>query len=121
MLNFSEEVIEKAMQAKSVEELIVIAKESDMELTEEQAQVYFAQLNPQSGELADEELDNVAGGGCASLSSCYDGWTCRTCGSKSHYTSPYNSGGEFCINCDVRVTCNSCMNYVSETGSCSFQ
>ena len=65
MTNFSEELIEKAKQAKSVEELLALAKENGMEITEEQANAYYAQLSPKSGELSDEELDNVAGGGCS--------------------------------------------------------
>ena len=39
------------------------AKENGVELTEEQAAEYFAQMH-QSGELSDEGLDNVSGGGC---------------------------------------------------------
>ncbi len=42
---------------------MTIAKGNGMELSEEEAAACFAQLN-KSGELADEELDNVAGGGC---------------------------------------------------------
>ncbi len=33
-------------------------------MNEEEAKTYFAQLNPKSGELDDDDLDNVAGGGC---------------------------------------------------------
>ena len=67
MQKFSEEIVEKAKKIKSVEELIDFSKESGMELTREQAKVYFEQLHPQSGELADEELENVAGGGCGDI------------------------------------------------------
>lgn len=63
---FTPELIEKAKSAKSTEELIALAKENGIELTEETANTYFNQLNPKTGELADEELDNVAGGGCHS-------------------------------------------------------
>ena len=47
--------------------LIALAKENGIELTEESAQAYFNQLNPKTGELADDELsdselDNVSGG-----------------------------------------------------------
>ena len=58
------ELIAKAKQTKSPEELMALAKENGIELTEESAQAYFNQLNPKMGELADDELDNVAGGGC---------------------------------------------------------
>lgn len=59
----SPELMEKANAAKTPEELLALAKESGMELTAQQAQDYFAQLH-QTGELADDELDNVSGG-CA--------------------------------------------------------
>lgn len=64
MENFNTELLEKAKQTKSAEELLVLAKENGLGITEEEAKTYFAQLNPASGELSDEELDNVAGGGC---------------------------------------------------------
>ena len=60
------ELLEKAKQAKSAEELLTLAKENDIELTEENAKAYFEQLNPPKGELSDAELDNIAGGGCKS-------------------------------------------------------
>lgn len=58
-----EELILKAKEAKNAEELLALAKENGIEMTEESAQAYFEQLN-KKGELADEELDNVSGGAC---------------------------------------------------------
>ena len=66
MRNFTAEQMEKAKAAKSVEELLVLAKENGVEMTEEEAGAYYAQLHPVSGEMADDELENVAGGGCHS-------------------------------------------------------
>ena len=60
----NEEMIAKAREAKSVEELLALAKENEIELTTEQAKAFFAQLNPPKGELSDDELDDVSGGGC---------------------------------------------------------
>ena len=60
-MNISKELLEKAKQAKTAEELIEMAKEENIELTVEQATKAFAELN-KTGELSDEELDNVAGG-----------------------------------------------------------
>lgn len=60
------ELIEKARQARSHEELLALAKENGIELSEDEAKAYFGQLN-KSGELSDDELDNVSGGGCYSL------------------------------------------------------
>ena len=84
------EVIEKAKAASSAEELLALAKENGAELTQEEAQAYFAQLH-KSGELSDEELDNVAGGGCHNKDgrlvvtvwyNCSD-FTCKKCGRKN--------------------------------------
>ena len=64
-MNFPETIIEKAKQAKSAEELLTLAKENGEELTEEEANTYFAKLH-KTGELTDDELNDVAGGGCGS-------------------------------------------------------
>ena len=60
-MKYSKELIEKAKTAKSAEELLEMAKTEKIELTEEEAAKAFAELN-KTGELSDEELDNVAGG-----------------------------------------------------------
>ena len=57
-------LILKAKDAKSAEELMALAKENGIELNEEDAIMYFEQLNAKKGELSDDELDCVAGGGC---------------------------------------------------------
>ena len=62
MKNLTPELIEKAKNAKSVAELIALAKENNVEITEEEAKIYFDQLNS-NGIVSDEELDAVAGGG----------------------------------------------------------
>ena len=62
MMNFAPQVIEQAKAAKSVEELLALAKENCFEMTPEEAATYFAQLNPVTGEIDDEELENVSGG-----------------------------------------------------------
>ena len=59
---FTPELIEKAKSAKTPEELLALAKENGVELTEESAAAYFDRLNPKTGELSDSELDNVSGG-----------------------------------------------------------
>ena len=60
-MNISKELLEKAKTAKSAEELLEMAKAEKVELTEEEAAKAFEELN-KTGELSDEELDNVAGG-----------------------------------------------------------
>lgn len=97
---FAPELIEKAKAAKSPAELLTLAKESEIELAEEEAANYFAKLNPQSGDIADEELKNVAGGGChngdgrlivTKYNSC-DYWLCLDCSHELH----------ICDYCDYR-------------------
>lgn len=55
------EVLKKLKEAKSVEEIIAIAKEDGVELSEENAETIYAQMN-QSGELSDDDLAMVVGG-----------------------------------------------------------
>ena len=60
----TKELVEKAMQCRSADELMALAKTGGFELTREEAEAYMV-------ELADVELDadtlkNVAGGGCYS-------------------------------------------------------
>lgn len=74
----NQELITKAKAAKSVEELLELAKASNVELSEEQAKEYFAKLNPTKGELSDDELDDVSGGGCGESKTKY----CPNCNSE---------------------------------------
>lgn len=62
-MKLTKEMIEKAKTVKSAAELLELAKAEGVEMTAEEAEEYFAGLHKQ-GELSDEELDNVAGGGC---------------------------------------------------------
>jgi predicted ribosomally synthesized peptide with nif11-like leader len=64
MKNLTPEMIEKAKAAKNAEELLALANDNGVEMTAEEAATYFAQLNPTSGELNDDDLDSVAGGAC---------------------------------------------------------
>ena len=72
MKNLTPEMIEKAKVAKSAEGLLALAKENNVEMTADEAKTYFAQLNPKSGELDDDDLDAVAGGagGCGRPAGC---------------------------------------------------
>lgn len=60
-MKLSKELLEKAQTAKSPEELLEMAKVENIELSAEEAAEAFEKLNA-SGELSDEELDNVSGG-----------------------------------------------------------
>ena len=63
-MKLNKELLTKAKAAKTAEEIMALAKENGMELTEESAKAYLDLLHPQTGELSDDELDNVSGGGC---------------------------------------------------------
>lgn len=64
-MEMNRELIEKAKKTKTVEELSALAKENGIDLTGEEAKSCFARLHPEDGALSDEELGNVAGGGCS--------------------------------------------------------
>lgn len=57
----NEELIAKAKEAASAEELFAIAKENNVEMTEETAKELYDRFHT-SGELSDEELSSAAGG-----------------------------------------------------------
>ena len=67
MSNKNPELIAKAKAAKTAEELIELAKDNNVELTEEDAKTYFEQLNA-NGAVSDDELDVVAGGSFLGIS-----------------------------------------------------
>ena len=62
MKNLKPEIIEKARTVKSVEELLLLAKENGIEITPDEATTYFAQLNAECCELCDNDIDSVTGG-----------------------------------------------------------
>lgn len=65
-MEFSQEQMEKAAKAKTVEELVTIAKTDGINLSNDDAKKYFSMLNTKEGEISEEELSNVAGGTCYS-------------------------------------------------------
>ena len=92
-------MMEKAKNAKNAEELLALAKENGVAMSEEEAQMYYAQLNPKCGELDDDELDNVAGGACNGESGAP---TCPKCGStltQVWYADPDLLSYHLCYGC----------------------
>lgn len=63
-MNLSQEQRRKVQAAQSPQELGELARAEGMTLTPEEAQSHFTRLHPPIGELADEELEAVSGGGC---------------------------------------------------------
>ena len=119
MLNFTQEQLEAAKAAKSPEELVAMAKEAGQEITLEQAEGFLA--SQKQGELADEELENVAGGAChhdgwrvvtvAELHDCYE---CKHCGKHRKDLKLYGVVAENCHKCsskggkEIYCVCNHC-------------
>lgn len=52
----------KLKGAKNIGEAVTIAKAAGFDITEDEAKEFAAKKK--SGELSDDELENVAGGGC---------------------------------------------------------
>ena len=117
-MELSEELIAKAKGAKTPEELAALAKESSIDLTEEEAKAYFEQLHPKTGELSDDELDNVAGG-ChnggrlvvSAMNYC-DEWRCKDDGSMSYLNVLFVE----CNTCHRQAFCYSCSYCTYEKG-----
>ena len=122
MNNLTQEMIEKAKIAKTAEELLEIAKENGVEMTPDEAATYFAQLNPTSGELNDDELDAVSGGGdgCKKMSLLYktvrvtSGQTCSKCGSNVGTVMSGNYSG-------VTVKCDNCNTIIASIDDCTYE
>ena len=118
----NEELIAKAREAKSAEELLALAKENNVELTEEEAKAYFEQMN-KTGELADDELDSVAGGGChkkdgrlvvALFYNCKD-WVCQYCG-KPETNRSWHSCKHRVDGLSLSIDCVNCKQHSYEKG-----
>ncbi len=115
-MKMTKEINEKARQAKNVEELMAIAKENEVELTEESAKAYFDLLHPQNSEVSDDELDNVAGGTCykdgrpvvTAFNSC-ERWVCERCGKRETVADGGIWGTSYkCPNCGLSYGCGNC-------------
>lgn len=116
------EIIVQARKAKTVEELKALAKENQLDLTDDQAQAYFDQLHT-TGEMADEELANVAGGQCKNggkyvviaTTSC-EQWKCPDCGGHN-YDSIFISWLHDCKNGKtIPAYCTNCAYCTYERG-----
>ncbi len=84
----TQEMMDKARQADSAAQLLAMARENGVEMTEERAQEVFDSMHS-CGELADDELDNVSGG-------CDEIKHCARCG---ELVRKNDSGRYRCQNC----------------------
>ena len=58
----TKEMIAKAMQCRTTEELMALAKSEGFEVTKEEAEAYLAEMDDM--ELEEEALEKIAGGDC---------------------------------------------------------
>ena len=58
-----EELLSKAKEAKDEKELLAMAKKEGIDLTEDSVKSLFYRLHSE-GELSEDELGDVSGGGC---------------------------------------------------------
>ena len=65
----TKEMVMKAMQCETAEDLIAFAKSEGIELTKEEAEAYMAELSDM--ELDSEQLRKVAGGGDGPYVDCF--------------------------------------------------
>ena len=61
----TKDMVKKALRCKNADELVAAAKAEGYDVTKEEAEAYMAELS--DFELDDENLKNVAGGGCYML------------------------------------------------------
>ena len=126
MKNLTSEMIEKAKAVKSAEELLELAKASNVEMTADEAATYFAQLNPKSGELDDDDLDAVAGGACADSNDndnpaagvgdtvqITSGETCSSCGNNIGIVSKK-------VRRPYYIKCKECKKQICDLGDCTY-
>ena len=67
---FTKELLEKAMQCKTADDLIALAKTCGCEITKEEAEAYMAELT--DVELDEAALKKVAGGDCYAVDGCME-------------------------------------------------
>ena len=126
MKNFNAEMIEKAKTVKSAEELLELAKVNGVEMTADEAKTYFAQLNPKSGELDDDDLDAVAGGACSDSNDndnpaagvgdtvqITSGETCSSCGKNIGIVSKKCRAAYY-------IKCKECKTKICGLGDCTY-
>ncbi len=70
MKNITPEMISKAREAKTKEDLKTMAEQEGMIMDLHDAAQLFDKLHPSDEEISDDELESVAGGGCGQENPC---------------------------------------------------
>lgn len=112
------EMIMEGKEANTVEELKEMAVKENWNISDEEANAYFEELQKyktqSTGELSDDELDDVSGGGCykgkrlvvTTMHSCME-WSCK-CGNPSNMTPGELVNLGRCPKCRRGKTCGNC-------------
>lgn len=118
------DIIAKSAKAKSAQELKELAAKENIPMTDEEAAQNFDALqkylsNQHTGELGDDELDSVSGGGCGSWPMVYQNttckeWVCKKCGSRAIDVISTSGINGKCKKCDTQTNCPNCK-YCSKT------
>lgn len=120
------EMIMKGKDANTVEELKEMAIKENWNISDEEANAYFDELQkyktPNMGELNDDELDNVSGGGCytkdgrlvVTVAHSCSHWTCSPCYSATRYL--IHAEGGRCPKCGKKKACTNCSYCTYEGG-----
>ena len=88
----NEELLKKARMAGTVEKLMEEAEKERIRLERSEAKEYFSILH-RNGEITDDELDSVSGGGCG------DKTKCPACGVGEPIWYQHKKTGEIKIGC----------------------
>ena len=116
-MEMNKELLAKAKETKTPGELMAFAKENNMEMTEESAKAYFDLVHPKTGELSEDELKNVSGGGCHKndgrmittvFNDCKH-WLCKYDGETwMNSRDGFGVKTSVCKKCATSATCNNC-------------
>ena len=113
----SDEALKKAyMDAVREKKIAEFLAANGCEATEEELQAFLDSKENKTGELADDELDSVAGGGkCGTIyhnkrpvvtaSNACEHWKCSRCQSTQYRSTTINS---FCRQCGCERGCKNC-------------
>ena len=105
-IEITSELMDAFRKAESAEEIVEIARENGVEASAEDAKVAYAAFHGAGEAIADEELDNVAGGGCGGGRRQN---TCPSCGEAApdviDQRTMMDAGGTYAI---VTYRCRQC-------------
>ena len=99
---FTPEMIQKAKAAANPEELLKIAHENNVDMTADAAKEMYSELHAE-GSLSDDELNNVAGGGCSDSPN-----ECPDCGSTNVHYEVSVEGNSTRLKTFYKCHCNDC-------------